>query len=78
MGLVTKNYWWPEVTRDVGKYIDIYNMHQKIKNRTEVLVGKLSEIPEKLWIHLTVYFITKLLLVAKKDVILVICDRCSR
>ena len=35
----------------------------------EVLVGKLivNEILEKPWIHLTVDFITKLLLVAEKD-----------
>ena len=24
--LVTKNYWWPEVIRDVGKYVEEYNM----------------------------------------------------
>ena len=36
---------------------------------------KLSEVPEKLWTHLMVDFITKLLLVVKKDTILVICDR---
>ena len=39
---------------------------------------KLSEVPEKLWTHLTVDFITKLLLVAGKDVILVVCDRLSK
>ena len=45
-------------------------------NKIEVLAGKLksSEIPEKLQTHLTVDFITKLL-VAKKDTILVVCDR---
>jgi len=36
---------------------------------------KLSKIPEKLWTHLMVDFITKLLLVAGKDAILVVCDR---
>ena len=39
---------------------------------------KLSEVPEKLWTHLIVDFITKLLLVAGKDVILVVCDRLSK
>ena len=39
---------------------------------------KLSEVLEKLWIHLMVDFITKLLLVAKKDTILVVCDRLSK
>lgn len=49
MKLVTRNYLWPRVTRDVGKYIDGYNLCQKIKNRTEAPVGKLklSKILEK-------------------------------
>ena len=60
--LVTRNYWWPKVTRDVEKYVNRYNIYQKIKNRIEVLVGKLklSKIPQKLWTYLTVDFITKL------------------
>ncbi len=51
-----------------------------MKNRTEGLVGKLklSEILEKLWTYLTVNFITKLLLVAEKDIILVVCNRLSK
>ena len=39
---------------------------------------KLSEVPEKLWTHLTVDFITKLLIVAGKDAILVVCNRLSK
>jgi len=52
----------------------------KNKNRTEELAGKLklSEVPEKLWTHLTVDFITKLPVVARKDTILVVCDRLSK
>ena len=55
-------------------------MCQQIKNRTEVLVRKLklSEVLEKPWTHLTVDFITKLLLIARKDTILVICNRLSK
>jgi len=47
-----------------------------MKNRTETLVGKLklNEIPEKLWAHLTVDFITKLPLVTEKNTILVVCN----
>ena len=36
---------------------------------------KLSEVPEKLWTYLIVDFITKLLSVAGKDAILVVCNR---
>jgi len=51
-----------------------------MKNRTEEVAGKLklSEVPEKSWTHLTVDFITKLLLVVGKDAILVVCDRLSK
>jgi len=48
-----------------------------MKNRIEALVGKLmtNEISEKTWTYLTVDFITKLLIVAEKNTILVVCDR---
>jgi len=51
-----------------------------MKNRTEELAGKLklSEVPEKLWTHLIVDFIMKLLVVAGKDAILVVWDRLSK
>ena len=39
---------------------------------------KLSEVPKKLWTHLTVDFITKLPVVAGKDVILVVYNRLSK
>jgi len=53
---------------------------QRMKNRTEKPAGKLklSEVPQKTWMHLTVDFITKLLVVAGKDAILVVCDRLSK
>jgi len=65
------------VTKDVGKYVEGYNVCQRMKNRTEVPVRKLiiSKVLEKLWIYLIVDFITKLLLVVGKDIILVVCDR---
>ena len=39
---------------------------------------KLSEVPEKPWMHLTVDFIIKLSVVAGKDAILVVCNRLSK
>ena len=78
--MVTKNYWWPKVTKDVRKYMEGCDMCQKIKNRTEILAEKLklSEVLEKLWTHLIVDFITKLPLVAGKNTILVVCNRLSK
>ena len=65
--------------KDVRRYIEECDLCQRIKNRTEELVGKLklSEVPEKLWTHLMIDFITKLPVVARKNAILVVCDRLS-
>ena len=68
------------MTRDMGKYIEGCDLCQRMKNRTEELAGKLklSEVLEKPWLHLMVDFITKLLVVAGKDAILVVCDWLSK
>jgi len=78
--LVTRNYWWLGVTRDVVRYVEGYDMCQRMKNRTEEIVEKLklSEMLEKPWTHLIVDFITKLPIVAEKDTILVVCDQLSK
>ena len=49
MELVTRNYWWLGVTKDIEKYVEGYDMYQRMKNRTEALAGKLmvNEILEK-------------------------------
>jgi len=36
-----RNYWWPEVTKDVGKYVERCDLCQRMKNRTEALAGNL-------------------------------------
>ena len=51
-----------------------------MKNRMEVVIKKLklSEVLKKPWTYLTVNFITKLLMVAGEDAILVVCNRLSK
>ena len=52
-------------------------MCQRMKNRIEALVEKLiaNKVLKKMWTYLIVDFIMKLLLVAGKDVVLMVCDR---
>ena len=80
MELVMRNYWWPGVTRDIGRYMEGCDGCQRMKNKMEELAGKLklSEVPEKLWTYLIVDFITKLPVVAGKDATLVVCDKLSK
>ena len=75
-----RNYWWLEVIRDVEKYVDRCDLYQRIKNQMEAPAEKLltNEMLEKLWMYLMVDFITKLLLVAERNIILVVYDRLSK
>ena len=45
--LVTRNYWWLGVTRDIGKYVEGCDLCQRMKNRMEEPAEKLklSEVP---------------------------------
>ena len=60
--LVTRNFWWPGVTKKVKKYVKGYSACQRNKNYIEAPTGKLMSnvVLEKPWSHITVDFITKL------------------
>ena len=47
--LVTRNYWWLRVTKDIRRYVERFDMCQMMKNRTEMPAGKLklSEVPKR-------------------------------
>jgi len=80
MELVTRNYWWPGVTKEVGRYMDRCDACQRYKNQSEVPAGKLmpNTTPEKPWSHISADFITKLPLAQGYDTILVVCDCFSK
>ena len=75
--LVTRNYQWPRITKEVKRYVKGCNQCQRMKNKAKMLAGKLrpNEIPEKPQQHISVDFITKLPLSKGHDSILVVCDR---
>ena len=66
--LVTRNYQWLGVTKDVEKYMNECDLYQRMKNRIEVLTENLiaNEMLEKPQTNLMVNFIMKLLLVAEE------------
>jgi len=78
--LVTRNYWWLGVTKEVRRYVDGCDACQRHKNRSEAPAGKLmpNAIPEKPWSYISADFITKLPLAQGYDAILVVCDRFSK
>jgi len=78
--LVERNYWWPEMTKKVEKYIDRCDACQRNKNWIEAPVEKLmlNTISKKPWKHISANFITKLLLAQGYDIILVVCDQITK
>jgi len=78
--LVTQNFWWPGITKEVKRYVEGCDACQHNKNCTEQLAEKLmpNSIPEKLWMHISADFITKLSLVQGYDSILVVVDRLTK
>ena len=65
------------MTNEVKQYIKGYDQYQRMKNRVEMLAGKLrpNKIPERLWQNISVNFITKLTISKGHDSIFVVCNR---
>jgi len=78
--MVTRNFWWPGVTREVKKYVEGYDICQRNKNCTKQPAGKLMPnlIPDKAWMHILVDFITKLPLAQGYNSILVVVDQFTK
>jgi len=78
--LVTRNFWWPGVTREVKQYVEGCDACQCNKNRTQPPAGKLMPnlIPKKAWTHISADFIMKLPLAQGYDAILVVVDRFTK
>jgi len=78
--LVTRNFWWPGITKEVKRYVEGCDACQRNKNRTEQPAGKLmpNSIPERPWTHISADFITKLPLAQGYDSILVVVDRLTK
>jgi len=78
--LVTRNFWWPGITKEVKQYIEGCDACQHNKNHTEQPVGKLmpNSIPDKPWTHISADFITKLPSAQGYDSILVVLDRLTK
>ena len=68
------------MTKEVKQYVEGCDQYQRMKNRAEMPAGKLkpNQISERPWQHISVDFITKLLVSKGHDSILVVYDRFSK
>jgi hypothetical protein len=78
--LVTRNYWWPGVSRYVSKYVKGCDLCNRMKIFPTAPPGKLTPnaIPDRCWQVVTVDLITSLPLSHGFDAIWVATDRFSK
>ena len=78
--LVTRNYWWPGITKFVFDYVDGCDPCQRYKNIPQSPAGKLMspETPTEPWKNVSADFIVGLPEVQGFDALLVVVDRAKK
>ncbi|TPX29974.1 hypothetical protein SeMB42_g08025, partial [Synchytrium endobioticum] len=78
--LISKDYHWPNLNRDVKKFIQACDVCQRVKPRRHRKYGLLQPLPilQKRWSHLSMDFITHLPKYKSYDAIMVVIDRFSK
>ncbi|KAI3723340.1 hypothetical protein L2E82_34842 [Cichorium intybus] len=74
-------YWWPEMKRDVGRYVERCLTCLQVKSNHQKPYGEIQPlpIPEKKWDHITMDFVTKLPRTPRgHDSVWVIVDRLTK
>jgi len=74
--LVSRNYWWPQISRYIRQYISTCDLCLRTKLIRQALVGKLHplRIPDSRWDMLSVDFIVELLLSSGHNAVITVVD----
>ena len=78
--LVSWNYWWPQMSRYIGKYVSMCNMCLRTKTIKQPPTGELHPllIPNTPWDTISVDFITELPESNGQDSIMVVVDSITK
>jgi len=78
--LVSRNYWWPQMSRYIGQYISTYNLCLRTKPIKQAPVSELHplQIPDSRWDTLSVDFVVELPLSSRHDAVMTVVDSVSK
>ena len=79
--LVSRNYWWPQMSCFIGQYTSHCDLCQRCKPRRRLPAGQLlpTETPKDRWTHVSVDFIPELPVANGFDnIMVVVCRLCKR
>ena len=78
--LVSRNYWWPQMSRYVGKYVSTCDLCLRTKTLKQPPTGELHPlpIPDHPWDTISVDFITELPESNGRDSIMVVVDSVTK
>jgi len=78
--LVSRNYWWPQMSRYIRQYISTCDLCLRIKLIRQALVGELHPlwILDSWWDMLSVDFIVELPLSSRHDVVMTVVNSMSK
>jgi len=74
--LVSRDYWWPQISRYIGQYVSTYDLCIRTKPIRQALVGKWHplRIPDSRWDTLSVDFVVELPLSSSHDAVMMVVD----
>jgi len=78
--LVSRDYWWPQMSRYIGQYIGTCDLCLRTKLIRQAPVGKLHPlwIPDSQWDTLSVDFVVELPLSSGHDAVMTVVDSVSK
>jgi len=78
--LVSRDYWWPQISRYIGQYIGTCDLCLRMKLIRQAPVGKLHplQIPDSRWNTLSVDFVVELPLSSRHDTVMMVVDSVSK
>jgi len=78
--LVSRNYWWPQMSRYIGQYVGTCALCLRTKPIRQALVGELHSlwIPDSRWDTLSVDFVVELPLSSRHDAMMTVVDSVSK